>query len=926
MTNSENPKSRPENLTVNKDTFKYLDKDIQKQGEAFIKTIKNEKDKTTITNTFNSSSPAILTSITTLLENKTTLIPQELQSYKDMKQAFETDSKTLNTNTLNTNTLQTQLNILGILIDLHQINQIQDTKRLEELKTFATEKKTAKDITIKKTEKIGSESDIVTDETEHKKRDAVITKIDAQIKTIETQNQKKAIDLLNKNYETQEQVQKGIFEGNKQGFDTIVKILYGNATDRKSLPSNPSSNEEKRFIQLLHLYIGDDTISGIQIGQGEKLGEGADPRFTTTKERVISYTQNKEPKYVVRGTNKDLQTIAADTNNIEKFDNREENWLQIFDDRGNYVSFQRYITNEGVDYVQKNMSTIIENIKTYSPKEDSRDFKDWHINDLKNGYADVLTTYVLQNPQLLPLYCDYLTPSNSNILGVDKATQEKNFNKILDNPQAKKVIEGLSQEKKQAILNLRATIINQKQVTLAEGIKSMGNMIISLMMLFGMGKWSLKKRLPESMRKEIEEIYNNEFTLDPKKKAAIKEYLQTQKLSKDPLRENTKRPASPDEIKSKNSIQTIATKDYQHLDPKVLEKWIINYKKDNPTIKINESDFIITQNGQKTINTKGIQQNPETNKILTAIINNQETRTAIYQADQRIYKTTTTDKWQEYSEYCEPKDQRFNHIIKNQEDIANYLLSYLFAGSKDLSYTITTNNVSKEINKSQTYVIKNPILADSTLALDEKTKGTEDISWTVTSVIYPTSNKEVRKIIKDKEYILITHNDKQIYIPAEGLLSKEEEKENTQKKYNENNEKITTELEKITTSKSKLDFEKFTYNEKATGDQAEYQTNILTPMQDILNDEGQYNLWCKDISDAEGNIQKWIIHIIKNAFLMMDNTNSPKQYEDLTNHIKEWARITAKNNIITITQDTTWVITVEYKNGKLTTKREAKQN
>jgi protein-tyrosine phosphatase len=70
-------------------------------------------------------------------------------------------------------------------------------------------------------------------------------------------------------------------------------------------------------------------------------------------------------------------------------------------------------------FVQDNLATIIEQIKNYEPEAGKADAGE-NINDLKNGYANVLNDYIT-NPEhytndLLMTYIDYLDTTNMNIL------------------------------------------------------------------------------------------------------------------------------------------------------------------------------------------------------------------------------------------------------------------------------------------------------------------------------------------------------------------------------------------------------------------------------------------------------------------------------------------------------------------------------
>jgi hypothetical protein len=116
--------------------------------------------------------------------------------------------------------------------------------------------------------------------------------------------------------------------------------------------------------------------------------------------------------------------------------------------------------------------------------------------------------------------------------------------------------------------------------------------------------------------------------------------------------------------------------------------------------------------------------------------------------------------------------------------------------------------------------------------------------------------------------------------------------------------KINEQQEYISNGKYKsFDFTDFTYNKNADADQKQYQENILTPLANIITNEEQYKIFVTEINLK--NIKDNSIKHIANTFTMIDDKNNPKKYNKITENIKDQVtNIEAKNDVITITQDT----------------------
>jgi hypothetical protein len=95
--------------------------------------------------------------------------------------------------------------------------------------------------------------------------------------------------------------------------------------------------------------------------------------------------------------------------------------LAQFDGKGNYKSLQKYI-KANPDKIATNFKNIADAILVYQNKSTDKktiaETADMYedINALKNGYANVMTDYIITHTEILDTYCSYLTTDNMNIL------------------------------------------------------------------------------------------------------------------------------------------------------------------------------------------------------------------------------------------------------------------------------------------------------------------------------------------------------------------------------------------------------------------------------------------------------------------------------------------------------------------------------
>lgn len=496
--------------------------------------------------------------------------------------------------------------------------------------------------------------------------------------------------------------------------------LYTKSTITPPINGSWSDKEQRNVISNIKLTNYQDTNHSPKIEYEEttytcKVTKGND------NTDIISRTPwNLIKKEISFGTQDNLQQIRANIFNVNNSDPdlANDNPLTQFDGGGNYRAFEKYINTEtwGKEFAD-NFKHVVDAILTYKKptNQDNADYLE-NENDLKNGYANVLTNYVLSvHPRLSKIYISYLTPGNLNILGTDKKTRLANLAKL---GKSTAFINSLTEDEKKTISDIRVSASEAKKTTLQDAINNMSNLIVGLMSMLGFGKWTLKKRFP-NMKEKIDGIYQKEFKLDPKEIECIQKMkwdgsfkIWDEKRKKVVTKEDGTKEyryivPKADEIKESMSEWEISSelatkyKDYlSFIDPKILEKGIILYNekagKDGKD-KITQSNFVMTKNGKLEINVKGIQNNPDDFKnIIKALLDSDETWKTIATANANIRETTTVkgkDNAVQMSEYFEDISDRNLSIIKSEQDIAAYFGAYLFAGSKSLAYTVTENKL-----------------------------------------------------------------------------------------------------------------------------------------------------------------------------------------------------------------------------------------
>lgn len=679
-------------------------------------------------NEFIKSSPAIIDGITkNLSDNLEKIGKTEIDIFIQAKEAFDEDVKRFKTlypeKAIDFKPLETSLVSMQKWIDLKQIEIVQgyvdrfNKTELEAFKSLTKEKNT--NWTDNATYKIISDRIQILEKNETKNAEAEL-------------NKNRTPETAKKFFETND-------ENNfKNAFDEISRLTTTNIESYKNTTDQVATTKVKNFEKLIKAYTKDETINNISliVAWAE---DTTYPQWT----RIIRYNQtikeNNKPdktvsKDIIFWSQEQAQAKKAEKFDISKVDISITNPLAQFDGKGNYKSLEKYI-KANPDKLTTNFKNIADAILTYQNKSTDKktiaETPDMYedTNALKNGYANVLTDYIITHTEILDTYCSYLTTDNMNILWADKATRIANFNKLATNQSFLNTVKTLKLE--QQILDLRTSIAEEKKTSLKEWLKSLGNAMVSLLMMFWIGKGKLKSRLPKSMRKDIDDAYGKEFALEKEEKEAIIKITEDIDNKENPNR--TTKPPKADEIEKANKIKNIDNIDksyYKFIDPKIIRKWMEIYKTNTANPKINDSDIIISKNNKEEANLTRITQN-NTNEnifkeIITGVINSADTRSTIANTNNKIWSKSEKIENKtkvEYSEYYDDKDERTKSIIRSPKDIGVYLLWYLFVGSKDLAYTITENNL-----------IANPTISENPNGPEKPQTAKEYIVWSETTL------------------------------------------------------------------------------------------------------------------------------------------------------------------------------------------------
>lgn len=661
----------------------------------------------------------------------------------------------------NLKSLQTITHDIGLII---QLKKLEWNIKTEEVKNYDIEAlkkfiKANKELKFKETyiTKDGTQKNIFNEikETQEKakKETAEKTEKDDKQKTIDQKL----------NMWTAE----SFFETDEAAYNAVIEqIMAENNSITSVTINNESTGKAADLYKRVGKYAKISNIWDIKIGRWTNI---KDNRFTDNVWVIEYATGNKNSKneyisgYIVRGTEEHKQKIIAEKNEKaitkEKIDRTKKYWvskdntikipweskdkpadtklvetaINIFDDMGNFQAFDMYINSKTPEEtIRTNLSNILTQIKNYKPSTDTASSQEKNITTLQNGYADVMTQYILKHTSdtaMMNIYIDNLTTENLNILGADTATRIKNYNLLV--PELKKLenTSAMSKETQKRIIELGITIWAQPKLTpenmLSKGfdalVEQFWPMIFSVLKMFGFGKWSLLKMFWWAKDK-INAMYKKEYGLSSEEVKAIDDTIKNIEKEipniKDKDGKLTKTQRTGKELKNTFTERTKyieniqENKNYKYINVATFKTGLDAYNKENKTdLRINDVITITTDEKTKQQSISNIENKENFAKVMNSILDSEATRSKIASANADIM-TATTSKIKDRGENEYGKNIDTRYAITSQQDIARYLTASLFS-NKDLSYVMTENELhnGKE-NEVKTlpkkYIVNNP--------------------------------------------------------------------------------------------------------------------------------------------------------------------------------------------------------------------------
>lgn len=571
---------------------------------------------------------------------------------------------------------------------------------------------------------------------------------------------------------------KNFFEGDKKIYDMF---MTGLSPDWR--PIDIKNTEAKNELyDRLEGYIWEEKMKGVTDIKLWKTSDTFGNRFPINN-RVITYKDNGKDKSIIQWSNNTMQKLLVQKNeeSIKKdinLDRTKEIWLDkdkketkdkdkkaytetalnTFDDIGNYEGFSTYISTKWPDYVSKNFPNIIAWIKEYQPKIGSIDLEDGNVESLKNGYANVLTEYIIKNPSLIQTYIKYLTTENLAILWVDKETRTANYNRLFFSdvtnnilrPEINDILSKLGESDKKTLLiqiaNIKNMIENKDKLspteTLSKWLDSLidafGPMLFSILKMFGFGKWSLLKMFPSSKEK-INEIFGKEYGLSKEAVEAIgdisgnkgEEVDIKEKRSKPPTAKELKKSfgETDEEINTYINKLTDGNNYYQHINVSVLKQWLDQYNKKKGTeININDVVTITMDNTTKKQSITEIKKQDVFQWVMENMLKNDAIRANIAGANIDLQTSRKENKINtdsnEQGTRIDTNETSYGYRIKSKQDITKYLTASLFS-NKDLAYVMTENELHNPVVTEKEEPTDKPEVAPTSILTfkDEFAKG-----------------------------------------------------------------------------------------------------------------------------------------------------------------------------------------------------------
>ncbi|MCX6824018.1 MAG: hypothetical protein NT085_02735 [candidate division SR1 bacterium] len=634
--------------------------------------------------------------------------------------------------------------------------------------------------------------------------------------------------------------------------------------------------------------------------------------------------------------------------------------LKTLDPQGSYAEFKDVIDGKGTE-ASTFLSGLIgggllEDIITTHESDNDKTTK-------INGYYGVILDYINQTKDegLLSKYLNTVvngTTINVQYLGTDITNQQANFLKIQKNW----TIDAASVNGK-LLAKIQLQLVTNNPKTFAETfsqgldamVKAFGPMLLGILKMLGVNKGTLEKLFGKT---RIDAMYKEEYGLSEDQINAVKDIFKNGKFetkkSESKLDTGEELETEFNAVAKTKYITLIENKDngyYKYINVSTLKAGLATYDK---TLKINDIVSITTDSttGKQSITAILPGKEKEFKGAMTKILDDAATWNNIAAANASIQEETKEKKvgtgYNEQGLKTGEKSDAERYKITTQADIARYLTASLFS-SKDLSFVMTENKLHNGVVLAKdevTEVVDKPkeVLAflgnekwvDSKTGIVTTLGGEKKINEIIdtTSTTAPTTiNIKTTKGVTT-EATLVTLADKtKTYVPtlnakktdltikdriqfrAGDTITLVETVKTDAEKFTENKDKLIAGEKNIITTETEKKYKTFVYekdfiyNATATGDQKEYQDNMLIPEKNIITDSKQFPLYITEIGSTEKTTSADSMVHLANTLSMIDAGNTTKAYTSAITNLKTAGATfsmvgnTDKNTVIITSKD-----------------------
>lgn len=836
---------------------------------------------------FINNAPAMIDAITkNIVSNFEKLKKTDIDTLDEAKKAFEEDIAGFKNKPFYTEVTAGNNNMLLLDTNIKEFKTQIELKKIEMIPGYA---KTLDKIQLENLQKSP------TLEQTWATKDKIGKQISEGMKANEDKEKDKLEILLNS--PPSNEIAKQLFETNKEARDALIK------KNRNSTDTNKTT-QQNNFEELLKLYAGEYKSYGRKnyMNTTENINN-RDPKYT-----YLEAKNDKEEKneFMFWSSTEGIHRARAEAYKSEAKRESERkivdtegkpikpedidktiitNNLKTIDGKWSYATFDNILRTQTdptaflKDLLGKNLLETIDGFKAPIDR-----------NNKADGYYGVILGYIAekQDEWLLTTYLNHVIVGNAlhtEYLWSNGEAQTRNFNKIV----AKRTIDPKSDNGKK-LEQLKWVVIKNvspknREESLSKWfdsvIEKFWPLIFGIMRLLGISKWTLLKRFwdNEKFREKINEMFSKEYKLSTGQETHLEEIVNGNEVEKKEGKEQfssksfnlSLRPYSWEELQKKfdetnktKYIKRLTEGDhYKYMNVSVLQNALDNYNKDKKQ-SIKMSDIVTTTMDGET-KKETIKDIKDTKEFKEIITNRMDNE-----------KTRTN---------IASANKEIQTPTKDKDKIINEDIQWL----------------SLDADETKKYIIQSQ----------------NDIARYLTASLF--SDKDLGFVMTENQL----HNDETI--ENKDIVTKKPEEKFTE---NRNAIKNDRKLDKEKTTYWTFDYSNnFEYKADATGDQKDYQDNILNTLKTIMTDKDQLPILTKNLSQDTTKQYDRIftdpIHLT-NMLTMIDKTTNA----DIIDKLKEAKNTTIKidngNIVMTIAEKGTVTLSQETKDDKINLKTERK--